>query len=109
MAQVSYFLTGENSSYGSLKPFDPLNGQCGAFDVTARISNVAAQTRQFQLGFANPSIAAKTATEFAMGINWYLKSLTCFLFAVCLSHRCLVFFRFTRKWFHESICIGNTD
>jgi phosphate-selective porin OprO/OprP len=77
MVQASYFLTGENSSYGwvkPLQPFDPRNGQWGAFDVAGRISNVAAQTRQFQLGFANPSVAAKTATEFAVGVNWYLSS-----------------------------------
>ncbi len=42
--------------------------------MAARISNVAADSRQFQLGFANPSVAAKTATEFAAGINWYLTS-----------------------------------
>jgi phosphate-selective porin OprO and OprP len=75
MAQASYILTGEDASYGWIKPyhsFDPRNGFFGAFEIAARISNVAAQTRQFQLGFANPSLAAKTATEFAAGINWYL-------------------------------------
>jgi phosphate-selective porin OprO and OprP len=75
MAQASYILTGEDASYGWIKPyhsFDPRNGYFGAFEIAARISNVAAQTRQFQLGFANPSVAAKTATEFAAGINWYL-------------------------------------
>ena len=30
------------------------------------------ETRQFQLGFAAPNVAAKTATEFAAGVNWYL-------------------------------------
>jgi len=77
MVQASYFLTGENSSYGwvkPLQPFDPRNGGWGALDVAARVSNVAAQTKQFQLGFANPSVAAKTATEFAVGVNWYLNS-----------------------------------
>ena len=28
--------------------------------------------RQFQLDFASPSASAKTATEFALGVNWYL-------------------------------------
>ena len=75
MAQASYILTGEDASYGWVKPyhpFDPRNGFFGAFEIAARISNVAAQTRQFQLGFAAPNVAAKTATEFAAGINWYL-------------------------------------
>jgi hypothetical protein len=40
--------------------------------LAARISNVATQTRQFQLGFASANVAAKTATEFALGVNWYL-------------------------------------
>ena len=75
MAQASYYLTGENASYGWVKPlhpFDPRKGSWGAWEVAARISNVALQTRQFQLGFANPSVSAKTATEFALGVNWYL-------------------------------------
>src|SRR3984957_18713508 len=75
LAQASYILTGEDASYGWVKPyhsFDPRNGFFGAFEIAARISNVAAQTRQFQLGFAAPNVAAKSATEFAAGINWYL-------------------------------------
>jgi phosphate-selective porin OprO and OprP len=77
MAQASYILTGENASYGWVKPyhpFDPRNGWWGGWELAARISNVAAQTRQFQLGFAAPNVSAKTATEFAAGINWYLNS-----------------------------------
>jgi phosphate-selective porin OprO and OprP len=77
MAQASYYLTGENSSFGWVKPlnpFDPRNGRWGAWEVAARISNVAAQSRQFQLGFANPSVAARTATELALGVNWYLSN-----------------------------------
>ena len=75
VVQGSYLLTGEDASYGWVKPyhpFDPRNGFWGAWEVAARISNVAAQTRQFQLGFANPSVSAKTATEWAVGVNWYL-------------------------------------
>jgi phosphate-selective porin OprO and OprP len=74
-AQASYLLTGENASYGWIKPyhpFDPRNGWWGGWELAARISNVAAQSRQFQLDFANPSVSAKTATEYALGVNWYL-------------------------------------
>jgi phosphate-selective porin OprO/OprP len=73
--QGSYLLTGEDASYGWVKPyhpFDPRNRRWGAWELAARISNVAAQTRQFQLGFANPSVSAETATEYALGVNWYL-------------------------------------
>jgi phosphate-selective porin OprO/OprP len=75
VVQGSYLLTGEDASYGWVKPyhpFDPRNGFWGAWEVAARISNVAAQSRQFQLGFANPSVSAKSATEWSLGINWYL-------------------------------------
>jgi phosphate-selective porin OprO/OprP len=85
MAQISYYLTGENASYGMVSPLRPLDlnlgelgaleeGGLGAFELAARISNVATDTRQFQLGFANPSVSAKTATEFALGINWILNN-----------------------------------
>jgi phosphate-selective porin OprO and OprP len=75
MVQGSYLLTGEDASYGWIKPyrpFDPRLGKWGAWELAARISNVSADTRQFKLGFASPSLSAKTATEYALGINWYL-------------------------------------
>jgi phosphate-selective porin OprO/OprP len=75
LLQASYVLTGEEATYGWLRPhhpFDPRNGYWGGWDVAARLSNVATQTRQFQLGFASPNVAAKTATEWALGINWYM-------------------------------------
>jgi phosphate-selective porin OprO/OprP len=76
-AQASYLLTGENASYGWVKPyhpFDPRIGSWGGWELAARISNVATDRRQFQLGFANADASAKTATEFAAGVNWYLTS-----------------------------------
>ena len=75
VVQGSYLLTGEDATYGWVKPyhpFDPRNGWWGGWEVAARISNVAAQSRQFRLGFADPSLSAKTATEYALGVNWYL-------------------------------------
>ena len=77
MVQASYFLTGENASYSyvkPLRPLDPTNGGWGAFELAGRVSNVAAATRQFQLGFLNQSVSAKTETEYAVGINWYLSN-----------------------------------
>ena len=81
--QASYLLTGEDASYGWVKPihpFDPRNGTWGAWELAGRVSNVATDTRQFQLGFANPSVAAKTATEWAAGFNWYLSNNVKFYF-----------------------------
>ena len=77
MVQASYLLTGEDASYGWIKPyrpFDPRIGKWGAWELGARLSNVTADTRQFKLGFASPNLSAKTATEYALGINWYLSS-----------------------------------
>ena len=76
-AQASYLLTGEDASYGWVKPihpFDPRNGWWGGWELAARISNLAADSRQFKLGFADPAVSAKTATEYALGVNWYLSS-----------------------------------
>jgi phosphate-selective porin OprO and OprP len=77
VAQASYLLTGEDASYGWVKPyhqFDPRNGTWGAWELAARISNVSADPRQFSLAYASPTTSAKTATEYAAGINWYLSS-----------------------------------
>ena len=77
MLQGNYVLTGENASYGWLKPrqpFDPRHGNWGAWEVAARLSNISADSRQFALGFVSPSVSAQTATEWALGINWYLTS-----------------------------------
>ena len=76
-AQASYLLTGEDASYGWVKPihpFDPRNGWWGGWELAARISNLAADSRQFKLGFADPAVSVKTATEYALGVNWYLSS-----------------------------------
>ncbi|MGH7924120.1 MAG: OprO/OprP family phosphate-selective porin [Candidatus Binatus sp.] len=77
MAQASYLLTGEDASYGWVRPyhpFDPRVGTWGAWELAVRISNTAADPRQFKLGFASLNVAAKTATEYAAGVNWYLNS-----------------------------------
>jgi len=74
MVQACYYLTGENASFTSVSPIRPFalgeEGAIGAWELAARISNVANDTRQFALGFANPALSAKTATEFAIGLNW---------------------------------------
>ncbi|HEY9157061.1 OprO/OprP family phosphate-selective porin [Candidatus Binatus sp.] len=79
MVQGSYLLTGEDASYGWVKPthpFDPRIGWWGGWELAARLSNLATDSRQFKLGFADPTVSAKTATEYALGLNWYLSSNT---------------------------------
>ncbi len=76
-AQATYVLTGEDASYYGVKPyhvFDPRVGTIGAFELAARISNVSTDSSQFKLNFVNPTTSARTATEWAVGLNWYLNS-----------------------------------
>jgi phosphate-selective porin OprO and OprP len=78
LLQASYYLTGENASYGTVAPIRPFDlseeGGLGAWELALRFSNVANDSRQFDLGFANPGVSAKTATEFAVGLNWILNT-----------------------------------
>jgi phosphate-selective porin OprO/OprP len=75
--QASYILTAENASYGAVAPkraFDIDKHSWGAWEVAARLSNVAVDSGAFKLNYANPTVSAKTATEYAFGVNWYLSS-----------------------------------
>jgi len=77
LAQLSYVLTGEDATFRGVTPrhpFDPTHGSWGAFDVVARISNVAVDSGVFKLGYANANVSANNATEYAFGINWYLNN-----------------------------------
>ena len=77
MVQAAYYLTGENASYSTvspLRPFDPSAGGWGAWEIAGRVSNVANSTKQFNEGFANPAVSAKTITEYAVGVNWILNN-----------------------------------
>jgi phosphate-selective porin OprO/OprP len=77
-AQATYVLTGEDASYYGVKPyhaFDPRTGALGAWELAARISNVSTDSSQFKLNFANPAVSARTATEWAVGVNWWLNSM----------------------------------
>lgn len=72
--EAMYALTGESESYTGLTPFrnfNPEEGGWGAWELAARISNVAADSGQYKLAYASPAVAAKTATEFALGLAWY--------------------------------------
>lgn len=75
--QASYVLTGEQNSFFGIKParnFDPFAGIWGAFQIAARWGelDVDDDTFKFNGVFANPSTSASKATEWALGLNWYL-------------------------------------
>jgi phosphate-selective porin OprO/OprP len=77
-AQAAYVLTGEDASYFGVKPFhsfDPRTGGLGAWEIAARISNVSADSSQFKLNFVNPTVSARTATEWVIGVNWWLNTM----------------------------------
>lgn len=72
---ASYLLTGEDASYYGVNPnhpFDPREGKIGAWEIAARTGSIGADSSQFKSRFADPTVSARTATEYAFGLNWYL-------------------------------------
>jgi phosphate-selective porin OprO/OprP len=69
-------LTGEAASYNGitpLHPFNPQNGQWGAFQVVARYADLNIDNAAFAA--AAPFAAAGSASEakaWSVGLNWYL-------------------------------------
>ena len=69
-----WILTGENASFNGvtpLHPFDPHNGQWGAFQVVARYAELNIDNAAFN-GFANSATSASAAQAWSAGLNWYL-------------------------------------
>ena len=69
-----WILTGEDASFNGvtpLHPFDPHNGQWGAFQVVARFAELNIDDAAFPL-FANPATSASAAQAWSAGLNWYL-------------------------------------
>jgi len=67
-------LTGENASFTGvtpLHPFDPRNGQWGAFQLVARYAELDIDKATFPL-FSNPGTSATAAQAWSVGLNWYL-------------------------------------
>jgi len=72
---ASYVLTGEDNTFGSVKPiqnFDPLKGTWGAWQLAARWSEMSIDNNTFQI--IDRSQAANHATAWTLGVNWYLNS-----------------------------------
>lgn len=74
----SYVLTGEDASYLGVVPkthFSPKDGTWGAFEIVARVENARIDDSAFvggSLSLANPNTAAREATGYSAGLNWYL-------------------------------------
>ncbi len=73
----SWVLTGEDASYrGVVKPAHPftLDGEgWGAFELVARYGELDIDDDAFPL-YADPSVSARRARAWGLGINWYLNS-----------------------------------
>jgi phosphate-selective porin OprO/OprP len=75
---ANYVVTGESPSFKGLKPRHPVSftaesGQrgYGALELVGRASQLKVDEAAFPV-FANPATAAKQATTYTAGFNWYL-------------------------------------
>ena len=72
---ASYVLTGEDNTFGSVKPiqnFSPLDGKWGAWQLAARWTEIDIDKSTFDI--IDPSKAANHATAWTLGVNWYLNA-----------------------------------
>lgn len=82
----SYILTGEEASYGGVKPkepFSPKGGGWGAWEIVARFSGMSLDDDTFTgttaaTRYANIATSAKSANAWGLGVNWYLNNNTRF-------------------------------
>jgi phosphate-selective porin OprO and OprP len=77
---LSYFLTGEQSTYNSITPrttFQVGAPGWGAWEVATRYSELTVDGDAFtggSLSFADPAASARKAAAWAVGINWWLNA-----------------------------------
>jgi phosphate-selective porin OprO/OprP len=73
--EISAFVTGEHASFGAVSPqapLDPHKGSIGAIELAARIGALTIDDAVFDLSFADPNKSARSAKEWAVGLNWHL-------------------------------------
>jgi phosphate-selective porin OprO and OprP len=72
---AGWVLTGEEAPYSGpvspRHPFNPLNGNWGALQLVARYAELHIDDDAFP-EFANPALSARSAQEWAVGLNWWL-------------------------------------
>lgn len=82
----SYILTGEEASYGSVKPkisFKPNNDGWGAWELVARVSAMNLDDDTFTGNanrFATIASSSRSAKAWGLGVNWYLNNYMRFAF-----------------------------
>jgi len=80
-AAANFVLTGEAAGYRGVVPstvFDRASGGWGAFEVAGRVAGLRVDDETFPI-FANPDQSARSATAYAIGVNWYLNRAVRFL------------------------------
>lgn len=73
----SVLLTGEEASYGSVKPknfFVPSAGKWGALQLVARLNRLDIDDVTFSGGFADAARSVRQAQAWAVGLNWIWNS-----------------------------------
>jgi len=73
---VSYVVTGEDNSFGAIKPiqaFSPLEGRWGALQFAARWTQLTVDNGTHSV-IADPTKSARQATAWTLGANWYLNN-----------------------------------
>ena len=69
----SFLLTGEEASYGSVKPknfFVPSTGKWGALQLVARFNRLDVDAEAFSRGFADATKSVRKASAWGAGLNW---------------------------------------
>lgn len=84
-ATFSYLLTGEDASYGGVKPqqiFNPNGGGWGAWELVASLSEMNIDDNAFigtsTTRLSSIATSARTAKAWGLGVNWYLNNYTRF-------------------------------
>lgn len=73
----TYLITGDDATYKGVKPrhpFNPMTGDWGAIELTARVGQLVVNHDAYKYGFANPNTSAIWALESVAGVNWYLNN-----------------------------------
>ncbi len=71
---VSFVVTGEKASYGTIKPkhvFAPEKGTFGAIELDFRLGRLHVDDDPFARTIADTTKQARTATELAFGVQWH--------------------------------------
>src|SRR5690606_31158219 len=68
--QGAYLLTGENKSYGAVRPSNPLGNGNGAFEIALRYGSLSFDEKTYPM-FSDPARFSETINAWAVGLNWY--------------------------------------